>query len=164
VATRSQSGEKAARRPLSLSSREYRALAGMRKPPLAMPRRVLRAFVSGGTVCLVGQGLQQAFTAWLGIPPRQAGHPALAVLILLAVALTSCGLYGKLTRWAGAGLMVPVTGFANAMCAAALEHRAEGLVLGVGARMFRLAGPVVVFGVAAAFAVGVVHGVIGMVR
>jgi stage V sporulation protein AC len=78
-------------------------------------------------------------------------------LIIISVILTSMGVYDKIAQWAGAGSAVPVTGFANSMASAAIEHRSEGLVLGVGGKMFELAGPVIVFGTVAAFIVGVLH-------
>ncbi|MNN88475.1 SpoVA protein [compost metagenome] len=78
-------------------------------------------------------------------------------MILISVILTSFGVYDKIAQWAGAGSAVPVTGFANSMCSAALEHRSEGLVLGVGGNMFKLAGSVIVFGTVAAFFVGLLH-------
>ncbi|MDQ0900301.1 stage V sporulation protein AC [Paenibacillus sp. V4I7] len=79
------------------------------------------------------------------------------MLIIISVILTSFGVYDKMAQWAGAGSSVPVTGFANSLCSAAIEHRAEGLVLGVGGNMFKLAGSVIVFGTVAAFFVGIVH-------
>lgn len=93
---------------------------------------------------------------------KQAGNPTVAVMILLSVILTCLGVYDKLAQWAGAGSAVPVTGFANSMCSAAIEHRSEGLVLGVGANMFKLAGSVIVFGVVAAFIVGIIYWVFGI--
>lgn len=78
-------------------------------------------------------------------------------MIILSVILTGFGVYDKIGQWAGAGSAVPVTYFANAMASSAIEHRSEGLVLGVGGKMFKLAGPVIVFGVVAAFIVGILH-------
>lgn len=92
---------------------------------------------------------------------KEASSPTVAVMILISVILTCLGVYDKMAQWAGAGTAVPVTGFANSMCSAALEHRAEGLVLGVGANMFKLAGSVIVFGVVAAFLVGIVYAFLG---
>ena len=83
-------------------------------------------------------------------------------MILISVILTSLGVYDKIAQWAGAGSAVPVTGFANSMCSAAIEHRSEGLVLGVGANMFKLAGSVIVFGTVAAFFVGIIYWVFGI--
>ncbi len=92
---------------------------------------------------------------------KDAASPTVAVLILTSVILTCFGVYDKLAQFAGAGSAVPVTGFANSMCSAALEHRSEGLVLGVGANMFKLAGSVIVFGVVAAFIIGVIYACLG---
>ncbi len=80
----------------------------------------------------------------------------MAVMIFLAVTLTALGVYDHIAQWAGAGTAVPVTGFANSIAAAAIEHRSEGLVLGVGANMFKLAGSVIVFGVFAAFVIALI--------
>ena len=92
----------------------------------------------------------------------EAASPTVAVMILISVILTSLGVYDKIAQWAGAGSAVPVTGFANSMCSAALEHRAEGLVLGVGGNMFKLAGSVIVFGTVAAFIVGIIYAILGL--
>ncbi|MNR51930.1 SpoVA protein [compost metagenome] len=78
-------------------------------------------------------------------------------MIIISVILTSFGIYDKIAQWAGGGTSVPVTGFANSLCSAAIEHRSEGLVLGVGGNMFKLAGSVIVFGTVAAFFVGIAH-------
>jgi stage V sporulation protein AC len=91
---------------------------------------------------------------------ESAGNPTVAVLILLSVILTTAGVYDKIAQKGGAGTGVPVTGFANSMASAALEHRSEGLVLGVGGNMFKLAGSVIVFGTVAAFVIGIIHGII----
>lgn len=93
---------------------------------------------------------------------EQASDPTVATLILISVILTSLGIYDKFAQIAGAGSAVPVTGFANSVCSAALEHRSEGLVLGVGSNMFKLAGSVIVFGTVAAFFVGIVYFVFGI--
>lgn len=87
----------------------------------------------------------------------EAASPTVAVLILISVILTCFGVYDKLAQWCGAGTAVPVTGFANSMCSAALEYRSEGIVLGMATNMFKLAGSVIVFGVVAAFIIGIVY-------
>lgn len=92
---------------------------------------------------------------------KEAASPTVAVMILISIILTCFGVYDKISQFAGAGTAVPVTGFANSMCSAALEHRAEGLVLGVGANMFKLAGSVIVFGVVAAFIIGIIYACLG---
>ncbi|MBU6145296.1 MAG: stage V sporulation protein AC [Paenibacillaceae bacterium] len=136
---------------------QYTALAASREPKRSVVKNCLRAFVSGGLICLLGEAIRQALIAWGGFTAKTAGDPTVAILIALAVVLTAAGVYDKIGQWAGAGSAVPVTGFANSLASAAIEHRSEGIVLGVGGQMFRIAGPVIVFGTAAAFAVGIIH-------
>jgi stage V sporulation protein AC len=97
------------------------------------------------------------FIHWAGFDEKEAGNPTVAILILMSVIVTSLGWYDKIAQWAGAGSAVPVTGFANSMASAAIEHSSEGMVLGVGGKMFKIAGPVIVFGIVAAFIVGILH-------
>ncbi|MFC5703724.1 stage V sporulation protein AC [Cohnella faecalis] len=149
-------------RPLSMSPKEYQQFAKAREPSRAVFSNVVKAFLVGGAICTLGQAIQQFFIAAFDMSSKEAGNPTVAVLILLSIILTSLGVYDKIAQWAGAGTAVPVTGFANSMCSAAIEHRSEGLVLGVGANMFKLAGSVIVFGVVAAFFVGIVHWLIGL--
>lgn len=111
----------------------------------------------GGSICLLGQCIQQALVHWGGWDEKKAGDPTVAILIILSVLLTSLGVYDKFGQWAGAGSAVPVTGFANSMASAAIESRSEGLVLGVGNNMFKLAGCVIVFGTTAAFVVAIIR-------
>jgi len=132
-------------------------LAQTREPARPILKNCIRAFVVGGTICLIGQCIQEMFIHWGGFDEKKAGNPTVAVLIFISVILTSLGVYDKIAQWAGAGSAVPVTGFANSMASAAIEHRSEGLVLGVGGKMFKLAGPVIVFGTVAAFIVGILH-------
>ncbi|KIL37202.1 stage V sporulation protein AC [Cohnella kolymensis] len=150
-------GKKPAYKPVSMSAKEYKAFAKSREPARAVPGNCLKAFLVGGTICLIGQGIQQFYMTVFDMPTRQAASPTVATLVFISVVLTALGVYDKIAQWAGAGSAVPVTGFANSMSSAAIEHRSEGLVLGVGAKMFKLAGSVVVFGVVAAFFVGIIH-------
>ncbi len=136
---------------------EYQELAKQEEPKRPLFRNSIRAFLAGGVICLIGQGIQEAFIRWGGFDQKSAGNPTVAVLIIIATILTILGVYDKIAQWAGAGSTVPVTGFANTMASSALEHKSEGMVLGVGARMFELAGPVIVFGTVSAFAVGILH-------
>lgn len=134
---------------------EYQKLAKQIEPKRPIFKNCVRAFISGGTICIIGQAIQEMFVHWFGFDEKKASNPTVAVLILLSVILTSLGVYDKIAQWAGAGSAVPVTGFANSMASAAIEHRSEGMVLGVGGKMFKLAGPVIVFGTVAAFFVGI---------
>lgn len=136
---------------------EYQEMANQREPKRAILKNCIRAFLFGGAICLIGQAIQEMFVHWAGFTEKSASNPTVAVLILLSVILTSCGVYDKISQWAGAGSAVPVTGFANSMASTAIEHRSEGLVLGVGGKMFELAGPVIVFGTVAAFFVAILH-------
>lgn len=123
-------------------------------------RNAVLAFVGGGLVCLVGEAITDVWEAVMGISHERAGDATVATLIFLAALLTGLGWFDKAGRFLGAGLAVPVTGFANAMSSAALEFKREGLVFGVGGRMFQLAGAVIVFGVTTAFVAGIVSAVI----
>ncbi|SFD55345.1 stage V sporulation protein AC [Paenibacillus catalpae] len=142
---------------LTPAQQEYQTLAKKHEPKRPVLINCLKAFLVGGTICIFGQAVQEMFVHWAGFDEKKASNPTVAVLIFLSVVLTSLGIYDKLAQWAGAGSAVPVTGFANSMSSAAIEHRSEGLVLGVGGKMFKIAGPVIVFGVVAAFVVGIVH-------
>lgn len=145
-----------------MTPEEYKDIAKKHEPPRKVMANCVKAFLIGGLICLIGQGVQQFFISMFHMDTRQASNPTVAVMILISVILTSLGVYDKIAQWAGAGSAVPVTGFANSMCSAALEHRPEGLVLGVGANMFKLAGSVIVFGVVAAFLIGLVHVIFGI--
>ncbi|TYP79451.1 stage V sporulation protein AC [Paenibacillus methanolicus] len=142
--------------------RDYQLLAQSIEPTRPIARNCMRAFIAGGAICFVGEALMKVFQRYFGFTEQTAGNPTVAVLILLSVILTAFGVYDKIAQWAGAGSAVPVTGFANSLCSAAIEHKSEGLVLGTGGNMFKLAGSVIVFGTVSAFAVGIVHWIIGI--
>lgn len=151
----------AAKKRFSLTPKEYQSLTKQQEPARPILRNCIRAFLAGGTICLIGQGLVTLFVTFAGMTKEQAGIPALVILILASVILTSLGWYDKIAQWAGAGSAVPVTGFANSMASAAIEHRSEGIVLGTATRMFKLAGAVVVFGTVAAFVISLIHWILG---
>lgn len=142
---------------LTMTQQEYQDLAKRVEPKRPVLKNCLRAFLVGGTICLIGECFMQIFINYFGFTEKTAGNPTVAVLIIISVILTSFGIYDKMAQWAGAGSSVPVTGFANSLCSAAIEHRAEGLVLGVGGNMFKLAGSVIVYGTVSAFFVGLLH-------
>ncbi|AEB23231.1 stage V sporulation protein AC [Bacillus sp. L381] len=125
------------------------------KPPYVW--NCVKAFLIGGLICLIGQALQDFYIHFFNFNEKTAGNPTSATLILISALLTGFGIYDRLGQFAGAGSAVPVTGFANSMTSAALEHRSEGLVLGVATNMFKLAGNVIVFGVVAAYIVGLIR-------
>ncbi len=140
-----------------LTPEAYKQLAKQHEPKRPVFMNALKAFLIGGFICLIGQCVQLGFIEWFGFDKKSAGNPTVAVMIFLAALLTGFGVYDKIAQWGGAGTAVPVTGFANSMTSAAIEHRKEGLVLGVGGKMFKLAGPVIVYGVVSAFIVAIIY-------
>lgn len=144
------------KKKLTKVQQEYQAFSKAREPQRPVLLNVVRAFFVGGVICLLGQFVQDLFIWNFDFTEKTAGDPAVAVMILLSVILTSLGVYDHIAQWAGAGTAVPVTGFANSIASAAIEHRSEGFVLGVGGKMFKLAGSVIVFGVFAAFVVALI--------
>nr|WGD61753.1 stage V sporulation protein AC [Bacillus subtilis] len=125
------------------------------KPPYVW--NCVKAFLVGGLICAIGQGLQNFYIHFFDFNEKTAGNPTGATLILISALLTGFGIYDRIGQFAGAGSAVPVTGFANSMASAALEYKSEGLVLGVATNMFKLAGNVIVFGVVVAYIVGMIR-------
>ncbi|MEJ8546818.1 stage V sporulation protein AC [Brevibacillus borstelensis] len=150
------------KKKLTPIQQEYQQLAKRHEPPRPLVRNFTRAFLTGGVICLIGQGLQEMFIRYFDFTEKTAGNPTVAVLIFASALLTGLGVYDRIAQWAGAGTSVPVTGFANSIASAAIEHRSEGFVLGVGGNMFKLAGSVIVFGVFSAFVIGIVKTLIKM--
>ncbi|CAM4334841.1 stage V sporulation protein AC [Paenibacillus phoenicis] len=144
---------------LTPTQQQYQRLANAHEPKRPVAVNCLRAFLVGGLICLLGECIRQAFIHFAHMSEKEAANPTVAILVILSVLLTSFGVYDKIAQWSGAGTAVPVTGFANSMASTAIEHRPEGLVLGVSAGMFQLAGPVIVFGTVAAFIIGVIYAV-----
>ncbi len=135
---------------------QYQNLAQAKEPQRPVFINCLRAFLVGGTICTIGQGLTWFFMTYFNFDEKTAGNPAVAALVFLSALITSLGVYDNIAQWGGAGTAVPITGFANNIAAAALDHRSEGYVLGVGGNMFRIAGPVIVYGVFSAFIVAII--------
>lgn len=116
-----------------------------------------RAFWVGGLICTIGQLVNMAAVEWLGFDVTNAGGFVSTVMIFLGCTLTGIGVYDDIGRYAGAGSVVPITGFANSMTAPAMEFRREGFILGVGAKLFTIAGPVLVYGITASMVCGFVY-------
>lgn len=140
----------------------YDQLAQKHRPKRKVVANCIKAFLVGGFICFIGQGLGMLYTKVFGFPPHVSGSLTVATLIFVSCLLTGLGVYDNIGQWAGAGTAVPVTGFANAIASAALEHKTEGYVLGVGGQMFKLAGSVIVFGVVSAFVVSLIRTLIQM--
>jgi len=127
------------------------------QPKKPVLRNCIRAFLVGGFICLIGEFITKIYTNYFGFTDKNVGDPTVATLVLISSILTGLGLYDKIGQFGGAGSAVPVTGFANSMTSAAMEHRSEGLVLGVATNMFKLAGCVIVYGVVSAYVVGMIR-------
>ncbi len=119
-------------------------------------KNCLKAFLVGGLFCLVGQALSYFYLYFFNFTEKTAGNPTVATMVFISMLLTGFGVYDRIGQFAGAGSAVPVTGFGNAVISAAIEHKTEGFVLGVGGNMFKLAGSVILFGVSAAFFVALI--------
>ena len=124
------------------------------KPPLLS--NVFKAFITGGTICLIGQAVSLFYMTFFDFTERTSSNPTVATMVFFAMLLTGFGQYKKIAQFGGAGAAVPITGFSNAVVSASIEHKSEGYVLGVGGNMFKLAGSVILFGVVSAFAVALI--------
>ena len=139
-----------------MTEREYGKLVKEMSPKSPMWKDCLAAFLVGGAICTLGQ----VFNNWygeLGLDKEMAGTAASMSLVALSALLTGLSLYDNIAKFAGAGTLVPITGFANAVAAPAVEFKTEGFILGVGAKMFTIAGPVIVYGVSASVVYGLIY-------
>ncbi|MET3575680.1 stage V sporulation protein AC [Bhargavaea ullalensis] len=139
-----------------MDQKTYTQLEQKMTPKVPLAGNLIRAFLVGGLICAIGQAIMYFYMYFFDFTEKTAGNPTVATLIFIAMLLTGFGKYKKIAQFAGAGSAVPVTGFGNAMISAAIEHRTEGYVLGVGGNMFKLAGSVIVFGVFSAFVVALI--------
>jgi stage V sporulation protein AC len=140
----------------------YDQLAQKHRPNPNIFVNCLKAFLVGGLVCIIGEALNMLYGKGFGYPKEISSSMTVATLVIITCLLTGFGVYDNIGQWAGAGIAVPVTGFANSIASAALEHKAEGYVLGVGGNMFKLAGSVIAWGVFSAFAVSLIRTLIMM--
>ena len=145
---------------MELSDREYGELVKARAKPSPLWRDLIWAFGAGGAICALGQALLEGYQS-LGLDRDQAGTAVSVTLILAASVLTGLGWFDKLAKRAGAGTLVPITGFANAMVSPALEFKSEGFITGTAAKLFVVAGPVLVFGISASAVYGVILWALG---
>ena len=142
-------------RGMNMNREAYGKYARQHTPRSKAGRNMLRAFITGGVICAFGQCLNTLYTS-LGLEQEAVSTAVSVTLIFLGAALTAFGVYDKLAKFGGAGTLVPITGFANAVVAPALEFKTEGEITGTAAKMFVISGPVIVFGVSA----GAVYGLI----
>lgn len=140
---------------MEISKQEYQKFVQDRAKSSPVVKNCALAFVFGGVICVLGQAIMDGWTA-LGLEKMDAGTATSVCLVFLSVLLTGMNLYNKLGRYGGAGTLVPITGFANAVASPAIDFKSEGLVTGMAAKMFTVAGPVIVFGVTASVIYGVI--------
>ncbi len=140
---------------VNMTNQEYRKYVARRCPPSPLGRDMFRAFLSGGLICALGQGIL-ALWSLAGLEEENAAGATSVTLIFLGVLLTGLGVYDRLAKFCGAGTLVPITGFANSIASPALEFKSEGFVAGMAAKMFVIAGPVLVYGLSASVVYGLV--------
>lgn len=119
-------------------------------------KNCLKAFLVGGVICAIGQAISYFYIYNFNFTEQTAGNPTVATMVFISMLLTGFGVYDRIGQFGGAGSAVPITGFGNSVISAAIEHRTEGFVLGVGGNMFKLAGSVILFGVFSAFVVALI--------
>ena len=141
---------------MQLDKKEYEQYVAAHAKKSPILKNSIRAFLVGGGICTLSEGLCRLYLL-TGISREDAGTLAAVSLIFLAVLLTAIGIFDKIARFAGAGTLVPITGFANAVASPAIDSRAEGIVLGIGAKIFTVAGPVLLYGTLAGTLYGILY-------
>ena len=139
-----------------ITEKEYDSLTKQVSPNSPVASDCVRAFIVGGAVCAFAQGLLN-FYLWIGMDKTPAKSLVSVTLIFITAMLTAAHLYDNYARFAGAGSLVPITGFANAVASPAVEFKSEGWILGIGANMFKIAGPVIVYGTVASVVYGIIY-------
>jgi stage V sporulation protein AC len=141
---------------MNMSKKEYNAYVQRLAPKSPIWKDLLNAFWTGGLICVLGQLIQNGWAA-AGLDKDAAGSATAISLIFLSAVLTALSVYNCIAKFAGAGTLVPITGFANSVVSPAMEYRSEGLVTGMAAKMFTIAGPVIVYGTVASVLYGVIY-------
>ena len=142
---------------MNMDKKTYARYVAARAPRSPIVRDCVNAFLVGGGICLFAEGLSQIWTRAAGMTRDDAGTLTAVILVFLAVLLTGIGIFDRIAKFAGGGTLVPITGFANAVASPAIDSRSEGFVLGVGAKIFTVAGPVLLYGTAAGAIYGVIY-------
>ncbi len=142
------------KKPATKKELEYQKLVAERAPKSKVFAQCLKAFVSGGLICCIGQLFRDFARLTLLLNEADVAAFTAIVMVFIGATLTGVGIYDRIGSWAGAGSVVPITGFANSIVSPAMEFRPEGFVLGLGAKLFSIAGPVLVYGISASIVVG----------
>lgn len=144
------------RKNLTAAQQEYQQFQQKRETKRPIFKNCFKAFLIGGLICVIGQAISYFYIYNFNFTEQTVGNPTVATMVFISMVLTGFGVYDRIAQFAGAGSAVPVTGFGNAVISAAIEHRTEGFVLGVGSNMFKLAGSVILFGTFSAFVVALI--------
>ena len=136
------------------TNKSYQEYVNKKSPNSPILKNCFNAFWVGGLICLIGQ-LISSYCIYNGISTEEAGTITSIILIFLSAFLTSINIFNRIGKFAGAGSLVPITGFANSIVSPAMEYKSEGFIMGVGAKMFTVAGPVLVYGISASILVGI---------
>ena len=147
---------------MEINKKEYGNYVKEITPVHCLPQNMLKAFFVGGLICMCGQVLMNLFLT-MEMEKETASSWTTLCLIASSVVLTGLNIYPKIVKFGGAGALVPITGFANAVSSAAIEFKTEGFILGVGAKMFTIAGPVIVYGVSASVVYGLIYWICQMI-
>ena len=145
---------------MDMTPKEYQDYVKQQAKKSPIVKDTILAFVIGGAICVLGQAIMNGWSS-AGLGKEDAGTATSCTLVLISALLTGLNLYGKIARYGGAGTLVPITGFANAVVSPAIDFKSEGFVTGMAAKMFTAAGPVIVFGVSASVLYGIVLALIG---
>ena len=145
-----------------MNKETYKRFAEARAPHSKTPKNCANAFVFGGSICLAAEALGALYSKFLPLPKEDVGLLVSVTLIFASVLLTGLGVFDKIAKHAGAGTLVPITGFANAVASPAIDSRGEGAILGVGAKIFTVAGPVLLYGNLAGAIYGVIYWIFGL--
>ena len=148
-----------------LSKREYQELDKKIAPKSKEGQTLILAFLVGGLICMIGQGISDLFRLLLSETDEKIlGSLTSTAMIFLGALLTGFGVYDRIGKYAGGGSIIPITGFANSVVSPAMEYRSEGMVFGVMCKMFVIAGPIIVSGVTASIGVGLIYWLIGVLK
>ncbi len=148
---------------MNIEKKDYKKYARARAPKSPVVKNCIKAFRVGGAICTVGQVLREVYGKLCGLDEETAGTLVSVSLIFVAVLLSAIGVFDKIAKHAGAGTLVPITGFANSVVSPAIDSRAEGWVVGVGAKIFTVAGPVLLYGILAGAVYGVIYYIVSFI-
>lgn len=142
---------------------EYAKRVKQRTPVKQLFPQMAKAFLVGGTICTLGQVIMFVATTYYGLTKQDAGAWCSIILVFLSASLTGIGVYAKIVDFGGAGALVPISGFANSVCAPAIEYQKEGQIFGIGCKIFTIAGPVILYGIFSSWILGVIYWIMKMI-